>query len=176
MGQNYIELPLSALDSEGQVFEYDLDTDFFADNQDIIRGQVRARIETAKMNGAICVILDFEGELTVACDRCLEELVVPVERTYVPRVSFIDGTDGSDDSFDDDDTVFVQPDDEYLALDDYVYESVCLALPMQRVHGTDEQGKSLCNPEMLKYIAGFDSETDGTKHISSPFSILKDKI
>lgn len=68
------------------------------------------------------------GSVTVQCDRCLGDLVLPV-----------------DSSFEDDEC---QETAGILDLRQDVYDYVCLSLPMQRVH---EEGG--CDPEMLKYLA-----------------------
>jgi uncharacterized metal-binding protein YceD (DUF177 family) len=34
----------------------------------------------------------------------------------------------------------------------YIYEYIHLLLPMRKVHGTDEDGNSLCNPDVISRI------------------------
>ena len=69
----------------------------------------------------------INGTVTVPCDRCLEDLELEVgtgfEESYV--------NDGDDLDFSQD-----------------VYDFVCVALPMQRVH---EEGE--CNQETIKYLS-----------------------
>ena len=67
------------------------------------------------------------GSVTVACDRCLEDLVIPVaasfEETYTPESDELD-------------------------LRQDVYDYVCISLPIQRVHPEGE-----CNQETTKYLS-----------------------
>ena len=73
---------------------------------------------------AACTIA---GGVTVACDRCLEDLVIPVEvsfeETYTPEGGELD-------------------------LSQDVYDFVCISLPLQRVHPEGE-----CNQETTKYLS-----------------------
>ena len=73
---------------------------------------------------AACTIA---GSVTVACDRCLEDLVIPVEvsfeETYTPEGGELD-------------------------LSQDVFDYVCTSLPLQRVHPEGE-----CNQETTKYLS-----------------------
>ncbi|MDR1156319.1 MAG: DUF177 domain-containing protein [Bacteroidales bacterium] len=129
-------------------------TEFFSDfqNPEIIEGSVEISLEVEKFSQFVNVALTFSGTLTVSCDRCLEDLDVPVEGENMLSVVFEKVLDKPDDEDPDEDIIYVNAEDGETDLTVYVYESICLALPIQRVHGEDENGKSLCNPEMLKYI------------------------
>jgi uncharacterized metal-binding protein YceD (DUF177 family) len=37
-----------------------------------------------------------------------------------------------------------------IDLEQYIYESIVLSLPLQRVHPEDVHGQPLCNPAMLE--------------------------
>ena len=73
---------------------------------------------------AACTIA---GSVTVACDRCLEDLRIPVET-------------GFEESY--------TPDSDELDLRQDVYDYVCISLPLQRVHPEGE-----CNQETTKYLS-----------------------
>jgi uncharacterized metal-binding protein YceD (DUF177 family) len=152
--RNYIVLPLRNLEKRKQTFEFRMGTEFFSDfqNPEIIEGSVEISLEVEKFSQFVNVALTFSGTLTVSCDRCLEDLDVPVEGENMLSVVFEKVLDKPDDEDPDEDIIYVNAEDGETDLTVYVYESICLALPIQRVHGEDENGKSLCNPEMLKYI------------------------
>ena len=67
------------------------------------------------------------GTVTVACDRCLEDLVIPVETSFEEQYT---------------------PEDDELELSQDVYDYVCTSLPLQRVHPEAE-----CNQETTKYLS-----------------------
>ena len=110
-------------------FSWAAGTEFFESfgNQDIVAADVRVKAEVFNHGATVDVKCSLEGVLTVPCDRCLDELEIPVstgfEESYVPE--------GED-----------------LDLSQDVYDYACLALPLQRVH---EDGQ--CNPEAMKYLS-----------------------
>ena len=73
---------------------------------------------------AACAIA---GSVTVACDRCLEDLVLPVETSFEESYT---------------------PEGGELDLSQDVYDFVCISLPIQRVHPEGE-----CNQETTKYLS-----------------------
>ena len=70
---------------------------------------------------------EIAGSVTVACDRCLEDLVIPVETSFEETYS---------------------PEGDELDLGQDVYDFVCISLPLQRVHPDGE-----CNQETTKYLS-----------------------
>ena len=85
--------------------------------------------------------VDFtiEGDVTCECDRCLEPCSVPIdyEGSLVVRISDEEGEyDGE--------IMWVNPADNEVDFTQYIYESIVLSLPYQRVHPEGE-----CNPDML---------------------------
>jgi uncharacterized metal-binding protein YceD (DUF177 family) len=53
---------------------------------------------------------------------------------------------------DDPDLLSIPADEHELDIKQYLYEFLHLSLSLQRVHPADENGKSTCNPEMIKKI------------------------
>jgi uncharacterized metal-binding protein YceD (DUF177 family) len=152
--RNYIRLPLRNLEESRHTFNYSVDTKFFSDfqNPEIIEGSAEIFLEIEKFSHFMNVVLNFSGTLSVLCDRCLENVDIPVEGENLLSVRFGEAPEEPDDESADEDVMYVNAEDDEIDLTVYVYESICLALPIQRVHGDDENGNSLCNPEMLKYI------------------------
>lgn len=81
----------------------------------------------------------IRGEVVVACDRCLEDCRMPIdyEGRLLVRISDEQGEyDGE--------VMWISPAEDELDLTQYLYESILLSLPYQRVHAEGE-----CDPEML---------------------------
>ena len=96
-------------------------------NQEILDADIKVQASVNNRGVSVDVEAEISGTVTVLCDRCLEPLEIPVEtgfeETYAPEGAELD---------------FSQE----------VYDFVCIALPLQRVH---EEGK--CNPETTKYLS-----------------------
>ena len=75
--------------------------------------------------------LDFriEGEVCVTCDRCLEEFMMPVGYTGTLAVRYSETEQESDGE-----VMWIGPSETEIDLSQYIYESICLSLPYQRVH------------------------------------------
>ncbi|MDR0725556.1 MAG: DUF177 domain-containing protein [Prevotellaceae bacterium] len=161
------------MEKKKQVFEFEVDTEFFSDfqNPEIIEGSATIFLDVEKLSHYMNVVLTFSGVLTVSCDRCLENLDIAVEGENLLSVRFEAAPEEPEDESPVEDIMYANAEDDDIDLTLYVYESICLALPIQRVHGNDENGKSLCNPEMLKYIVN----SPATEK-ESPFKVLKNMI
>ncbi|MDR2382343.1 MAG: DUF177 domain-containing protein [Prevotellaceae bacterium] len=161
------------MEKKKHVFEFEVNTDFFSDfqNPEIIEGSAAISLDVEKLSHYMTVVLTFSGTLTVSCDRCLENLELAVEGENLLSVRFEAAPEEPEDESPVEDIMYANAEDDEIDLTVYVYESICLALPIQRVHGNDKNGKSLCNPEMLKYIVN--SQATGKE---SPFKVLKNMI
>ncbi|MCM1109959.1 MAG: DUF177 domain-containing protein [Clostridium sp.] len=76
-------------------------------------------------------LLDFriDGEVTLICDRCLDDLHFPLEATYSIAVKY--GDDYNDDN---DDLLVIPESDNTLNVAYMIYETVELHIPMKHVH------------------------------------------
>ncbi|WP_418409749.1 YceD family protein [Alistipes sp.] len=81
-----------------------------------------------------------DGSVVVECDRCLEDCRVLVHYEGQLLVKFSDEVREYDGE-----VMWLLPMEDEIDLTQYIYESIVLALPYQRVHPDGE-----CNPEMLK--------------------------
>ena len=134
------KLMLKTLPAGKSTFEYHLGKQFFQDmeNADVRDADVKVTLDVD--HRAECYELDFhlEGTLTLLCDRCLDELELPLDATYHLTVRY--GDDYNDES----DTLLILPEsDNYLNVAYMVYDTAVLAIPPRHVH---PQGK--CNRAM----------------------------
>ncbi len=134
------KLPLKSLGAGTHVFEYHLDKQFFAnmENTDIHGADLAVKL-TVVYNGEFYA-LDFviTGEVTLICDRCLDDLHYPIDATYHIVVKY--GEDYNDDN---DEVLEIPVGDAYLNVAYMIYDTVVLAIPIKHVH---PQGK--CNRQM----------------------------
>ena len=156
---NIYTIPLRELKAGKYQFEFELDDAFFQaiEKSDIQHGDVSVDAEVERHNNMMTIDFHLEGEVEVACDRCLDLFYIPVEADNVLSVRFssllADGEQeymAEEDS--EEDVLFANPTDDELDIAHYLYESVCLSLPIQRIHPDDENGNSLCDPEVIKYL------------------------
>lgn len=139
-------IPYKGLSVGSHVFDFEVDDAFFAcfESSEIEHGEADIHVELQRQNNMLVAEIEIDGTVKLPCDRCLEDVDLPIffEVELIVRFSEeeIEG---------DGDIMWLHPADDELPLAQYIYESIMLSLPYNRVHGEDEDGVSLCNPDML---------------------------
>ena len=135
-------IPLNGLATGKNEFSWKVGKEFFEsfDNTEVIDAELDAEVVVEKSGRYIGVDCDVFGSVMVECDRCLDELEYPIETSDTLYVKF------SEEEIEfDGEVMWLNPADEEINLAGYIYESLLLALPYQRVHESVED----CNPEMI---------------------------
>ncbi|MCR4823968.1 MAG: DUF177 domain-containing protein [Bacteroidales bacterium] len=96
-------------------------------NQEILDADLEVTADVLNHGLTVDAACTMAGRVTVACDRCLEDLVIPVQTSFEESYT---------------------PESDELDLRQDVYDYVCISLPMQRVHPEGE-----CNQETTKYLS-----------------------
>ena len=129
------------------VFDYDfvVDDALFAayESREVLGGNCDVKVVLAKSDSQLDVDVTIEGSVVCECDRCLEPCDVDIdyEGHLIVRLSTEQGEyDGE--------VMWLNPAEENLDLTQYIYESIILSLPYQRVHTEGE-----CNPDMMARFA-----------------------
>ena len=126
--------------------EFDVDQAFFEKMEGslIENGQVHVKLEMEKRPGYLNVWFVSKGQVQVACDRCGELYMQPIEGRDRMIYSF-----DTEMKFDDDEVVYVSPEESHLSIAQEVYDFISLAVPMRRV---PEEHIHTCDPEVLKVL------------------------
>ena len=167
-------IPLNGLAQGVTEFSWRIDKEFFVsfENTEIIGADLDVNVRAQKSGRYIGIDCDIDGDVTVPCDRCLEDLHLPVHTTALQSIKFGAEPAGDNVQEGEREIVFLPDTDTDLDLSQTVYDYVCVALPLQRVH---EEGE--CNPETVKYLKSEDEIDDDPKPssepVNSPFAALK---
>ena len=143
------------------IFDYEIDGKFFAefDRSVVDQGKVNVQLIVEKQSSLMVFWFDLKGTVSVQCDRCLEMYDQPIEskeRIFVRT--------GEKEYVDGDDLIWVSTNDYQLNVSQLIYEFICLAIPIKKVHPDDEYGNTSCDPEMIeklnKYIVREEDQTN----------------
>ena len=165
-------IPLNGLTAGQHEFSWQVGKEFFEifDNSEILDSELNITAVAEKSGRYLGIDCEVEGMVVVECDRCLDELEMPIDVQI--RLSVKYGEEESSDEHHEGEreVIFIPETDAEFDLSQIIYDYVCLDLPMQRVH---EDGE--CNPDALRHLsAGVtpvpDEEGDG----NNPFAALKD--
>ncbi len=149
-------------------FEFDMGADFF-DSFEATRGTeglVKAKVDIVKSSLLMEVRMEMNGSVKAICDRCLEEMDLPIKgamRLYVKQGGKEDEDSG------DDDFILLSQDADYLDLSEPLYEMFMLNYPLRVVHPEGE-----CNPEMERALEEY--TTDENNKIDPRWDELKKLI
>lgn len=121
-------------------FEFLLDNKFFADidGTEVQKGKVKASVSVKR--GAMMFELGFhlEGVAIVPCDRCLDDMEVPIDTHNRLVVKF-----GKEYSEEGDDIVIVPEEEGEINIAWFLYEFIALAIPMKHVHAPGKCNKTM---------------------------------
>lgn len=152
-------IPFSGLKPGQYQFDFDVEGSFFENFEysEIIQAAVKVSCLLDRKPRMLVFDFNIDGTVTLPCDRCLEECVVPVSGKERYIVKF--GPERLEES---EEVLVISEQEHEIDLRQVIFEYIHLALPLKRVHGEDEFGRSLCNPEMIRFITdpGDEAKTD----------------
>lgn len=149
---NYLSnytIPIKGLALGEHELTYSIDDKFFEqfDGSEIQKGNVDVKLHAQRSSSFIELDFNLKGSVWVKCDRCLDEYEQELEYKGSLFVKF-SGIMQEDEG----EVIYVDPNEGELNLAQYLYESVCLSLPLHKVHPKDADGNSTCNQEMLERL------------------------
>lgn len=124
------KLQLASLPVGEHTFTYHLDKQFFANMEadDIRDAEVEVTLTLQHRRDAYDLTFHLLGTLTVPCDRCLDDLELPVDTSYHVVVKY------GDDYRDEDEYMEIPASETSLNVAYMVYDTAVLAIPMKHVH------------------------------------------
>jgi len=142
-------IPLAGLKEARYTYEFEIGDDFFEANEgsEITRGEFIAVVVLEKCSTHIELNIEINGRAEVVCDRCLDSFYLPVSsanRLFVKQGREWEETDP--------DLITMPLDEHEIDMSQFFYEYIHLALPLKRIHPDDTEGRTMCNPEMIRKL------------------------
>lgn len=169
--QDYL-IPLNGLASGRKEFLWNAGKMFFEDfgNEEMLDADLEIEAEAEKSGKEVHVDCRISGTVTVLCDRCMDELVLPVDTEAKISVRYGEAPDeipeeGEADG--DREIVWIGTMETELDMRQLIYDYVCLSLPMQRFH---EDGE--CNPATVEVLS-HGIKVSGEHPSGNPFEALQ---
>lgn len=109
--------------------EWHAGAEFFENfgNTEILAADLQVEAQVTSHGITVGVDCTISGTVTVACDRCLDDLTIQVDASFQESYT---------------------PEGSELDLSQDVYDYTCTSLPIRRVHPDGE-----CNPEIIKFLS-----------------------
>lgn len=125
------KIMLKSMPKGTQTIEYHIGKQFFVnmENNEVRDADIDVKL-TVNHNGDFYE-LDFNvtGSVTILCDRCLDDLVLPIDAPYHTIVKYGESYDDSSD-----DMLVIPESDNYLNVAYMIYDTIMLAIPIKHVH------------------------------------------
>ena len=142
-------IPLKSLQEGTRVFTYELNADFFHafDNKLIGECEIEESVTVEKRSDLMIFTFSHKGFVMTDCDRCLEQIKLPVqgEKSFV--IKFVEERQEEEDE-----VIYLHYDQDRFDISTLVNEVVTLSLPLVKIYACDQDPLSPCNPEVLKYL------------------------
>lgn len=153
------KIDLKNLEIGTHEFEYQLGNKYFTDidGTEVQKGKVKVLLTLKRTPLMFDLSFKLDGVAYVPCDRCLDDVEIPIDTTAKLIIKF--GHEYSEES----DEVIVIPEEEgEINLAWFIYEFVALAIPMKHVHAPGKCNKSMSS-KLKKHSArqADDEELDG---------------
>jgi uncharacterized metal-binding protein YceD (DUF177 family) len=130
-------------------FEYEIEDKFFEHfDQDLVSiGNLEVKVDFEKRNTFLKLYFNIKGWVELTCDRCLDDYRQKVKQQSELLVKFDENN-----YEDDDEVIWLLPEEHKINLAQLIYEYIVLGIPMKHVHPDKKNGESGCNPEMIERI------------------------
>jgi uncharacterized metal-binding protein YceD (DUF177 family) len=136
-------------------FSFSIDHVFFDhfEYSEIKKGLLDVTIDMEKEEKMLVLHFSIHGKVEVPCDRC-----------YIPFDLEISGKEnlivkfGKDYHEENEEIQIIPEGEHHLDVSPFIYEYIHLLMPFRKVHPEDEEGNSLCDPDVIKRID--DNEKD----------------
>ena len=146
-------------------YEYLLENKFFMDidGDQVRKGTVKVHLTVNRLSLMFEMNFQIEGTVLVPCDRCLDDVDIPISTHNRLIVKF--GKEYSEES----DEIVVVPEEEGdINVAWFLYEFISLAVPMMHVHAPGKCNKQMSSKlkrHMTRSVDDTDKEYENTDEV-----------
>ena len=136
------KIELKNMKADSAKYEFTLDNQFFVDldGPEVQKGKLAVELNVKKTSGVFLLDFQTEGFVIVPCDRCLDEMELPVSTSDKLKVKL--GSSFAEEG----DIVVVPEEDGYINIAWFLYEFIALNIPMKHVHAPGKCNKGMVGP------------------------------
>ncbi|MBK8388721.1 MAG: DUF177 domain-containing protein [Saprospiraceae bacterium] len=138
---DHFSVPYLGLKNGIHQINFEVDDSFFLtfENSYVEGGKLKVEMSLDKRSDLAVADFIFDGNVRVTCDRCLQSFDHPIEGDSKLHIKI-----GLQDP-DQDEVLFIDQETSSINFASYIYECICLLLPMSITHEDIDD----CDPEMI---------------------------
>ncbi|MDL2265973.1 DUF177 domain-containing protein [Parabacteroides sp. OttesenSCG-928-G07] len=150
------KIDLKNLASGTHNYDFFLENKFFMDidGDEVQKGKVKVSLMLKRMSQMFEMDFQLQGFVMVPCDRCLDDVEIPIDTQNRLVVKF--GKEYAEES---DEVVVIPEDESSINLAWFLYEFVALAVPMKHIHPPGKCNKTMSS-KLKKHSAGSSDSDD----------------
>jgi uncharacterized protein len=150
-------ITFSSLSLGNHSFDLEFNDKFFGEFEfsEIKKGKGTIQVELEKKERMLVFDIMIDGWVEVTCDRCLEPFEYDI---YTEERLFVKFGEAYEEQSED---VIIIPEGSFeYDLSQFIYELINLSLPIKIVHPDDEDGNSLCDPDIIERLESLKPKTE----------------
>ena len=151
-------------------FEYILENKFFVDidGDEVQKGTVKVNLTVKRSSMVFDMNFQLEGVVYVPCDRCLDDMDLPISAKNKLIVKF--GKEYAEES---DEIVIIPEAEGEINLAWFIYEFIALTIPMKHVHAPGKCNKAMSS-KLKKHTTRRSDDDDEYEDESADEIIVED--
>jgi uncharacterized metal-binding protein YceD (DUF177 family) len=158
------------MQADAETYEFLPDNLFFAniDGPEVQKGKLKVVLNVKKSPRAFELNFQIEGVVSVPCDRCLEDVELPIHTSDHLVVKF-----GREHGSEGDNIIIVPESEGDINVAWLIYEFIALAIPMKHVHAPGKCSKAVIG-KLNKHLRT-SSDDDGSEDMDDmPDEVITD--
>lgn len=141
-------IPIQGLKIGIHEYNFSIGDKFFSHFEDspIQQGTFEVKFLIDIREDMLVLTFDFEGSIKTDCDRCLAGIDLPIEGNEDLIIKYAEESD------DEIDIVYIERGAAELNVATYIYEYICLAMPVTNIYNCEDEPENVCDLKMLDYL------------------------
>ena len=151
------KIDLKGMQADSVKYEFALDNLYFShiDGPEVQKGKVNVVLTIKRTSHAFELNFQTEGIVWVPCDRCLDDMEIPVTSSDKLMVKF--GREYAEEG----DNLIVIPEDEgEINVAWFIYEFIALAIPMKHIHALGKCNRTVTGKLSKHLRTNADEDSD----------------
>ena len=134
--------------------------------EDVNSGLVHVDFSLLKRENGLELDFKFNGTLSSSCDRCLDDLIIPIAGENSMQVKF-----GDVHNEENDELMVLAPEEYQIDITPLLYEFISLSVPLRKVHEEKD-----CNPAVIARLQNSNIEEDQEENNEIETPSMWDKL
>ncbi len=144
-----LQIPILGLNEGIHNYTFSCGHEFFQEFEDslIHDGDFEVKLVLDKKSTLIELNFQYQGSMTLSCDRCLTPISFPLESKSILWLKYADK-----DKEEEDEIVFIKRDTDHFNVADYIHETLCLSLPISIRIDCESMDPKPCDMKVLSKL------------------------